>query len=39
VACGAPQRKRDGLATVSMQVLDRAAAVVEPSVAPLHQRD
>ena len=39
MAGGAAQLDADGLAAVAVEQLDRAAAVVEPAVAPLHQRD
>ena len=36
---GAPQLDADALAAVAVAQLHRAAALVEPAVAPLHQRD
>ena len=39
VSGGAAQLGRHRLATVPVAQLDRAAPVVEPAVAPLHQRD
>jgi hypothetical protein len=36
---GASQLRTDALAAVAVAQLDGAAVVVEPAVAPLHQRD